>query len=155
MNINRTIEIDASPSDVWLIVADIESADTSISGIKKIEILKQATGPSIVGLQWRETREWMGKDAVEVMWVTHASEASYYETRAESHGSIYTSRIEIEPIPTGARLIQRFDGQPVTLGAKVLSTLTGWMAKKALCKTIDQDLADIKDAVEKNQLAEG
>jgi hypothetical protein len=28
--------------------------------------------------------------------------------------------------------------------------LTGWMAKKSLCKVIDQDLADIKTAAEKS-----
>jgi hypothetical protein len=149
MQVIRYTEIDASPADVWSVVSDIEKADTRISGIKEIEILERATGPSIVGLKWRETREWMGKDAVEVMWVTDASEPSYYETRAESHGSIYTSRIELETTSTGTRLTMGFSGQPVTFSAKVLWALTGWMAKKALRNTIDQDLADIKGAVEK------
>lgn len=149
MQVARFIEIDAPPADVWSVVSDIKNADTRISGIKEVEILKRATGPSIVGLKWRETREWMGKDAVEVMWVTDASEPSYYETRAESHGSIYTSRIELETTSTGTRLTMGFSGQPVTFGAKVLWALTGWMAKKSLRKTIDQDLADIKGAVEK------
>jgi len=149
MQVTRFTEIDASPSDVWSFVSDIENADTRISGIKEVEILERATGPSIVGLKWRETREWMGKDAVEVMWVTDASELSFYETRAESHGSIYTSRIELETISTGTRLTMGFSGQPVTFGAKVLWALTGWMAKKDLRKTINQDLADIKGAVEK------
>ena len=149
MQVTRFTEIDAPPSDVWSFVSDIENADTRISGIKEVEILERATGPSIVGLKWRETREWMGKDAVEVMWVSDASEPSYYETRAESHGSIYTSRIELETTSTGTRLTMGFCGQPVTFGAKVLWALTGWMAKKALRKTIDQDLADIKGAVEK------
>ena len=149
MQVTRFTEIDASPAGVWSVVSDIEKADTRISGIKEVEILERATGPSIVGLKWRETREWMGKDAVEVMWVTGASEPSYYETRAESHGSIYTSRIELETTSTGTRLTMGFSGQPVTFGAKVLWALTGWMAKNALRKTIDQDLADIKGAVEK------
>ena len=149
MQVTRFTKIDASLADVWSVVSDIENADTRISGIKEVEILERATGPSIVGLQWRETREWMGKDAVEVMWVTDASEPSYYETRAESHGSIYTSRIELETTSTGTLLTMGFSGQPVTFGAKALWALTGWMAKKALRKTIDQDLADIKGAVEK------
>ena len=149
MQVIRFTDIDASPAEVWSVVSDIEKADTRISGIKDIEILERAKGPSIVGLKWRETREWMGKDAVEVMWITDASEPSYYETRAESHGSIYTSRIELETTSTGMRLTMEFNGQPVAFGAKVLWALTGWMAKKALRKTIDQDLADIKGAVEK------
>jgi len=91
----------------------------------------------------------MGKDAVEVMWVTEASEPQYYATRAESHGAIYISRLELEQIPAGTRLTMGFIGKPDTFGAKVMWALTGWMAKKALRKTIDQDLADIRTAVEK------
>ena len=149
MQVTRSIEIEASLAEVWSFVSNIENADSWISGIKEVEILERATGPSILGLKWRETREWMGKDTVEVMWVTDASEPQYYETRAESHGSIYISRIELDRISTGTRLTMAFKGQPVTFGAKVLWALTGWMAKKALCKTIDQDLSDIRGAVEK------
>ena len=145
----RSTEIIAPPRDVWNVVADIQNAVAVISGIKVIEILEPASGPSIVGIKWRETREWLGRDAVEVMWVTDAHEASFYETRAESHGSIYTSRVELEATPTGTRLTMVFRGQPVTSGAKVLWALTGWMAKKSLCKVIDQDLQDVKAAVEK------
>lgn len=150
MHVTSFTNINASATDVWSVVSDIENAEARISGIKGVEILQQASGPSIVGLKWRETREWMGKDAVEVMWITDASEPAYYETRAESHGTIYTSRIELETIPTGTRLTMGFNGQPVTFGAKILWAMTGWMAKKASRKTIDQDLADIKAAVEKS-----
>jgi len=149
MQVTRFIEIEASLAEVWSFVSNIENAGTWISGIKEVEILERATGPSILGLKWQETREWMGKDAVEVMWVTDASEPEYYETRAESHGSIYISRLELDRITAGTRLTMSFKGQPVTFGAKVLWALTGWMAKKALRKTIDQDLSDIKGAVEK------
>jgi hypothetical protein len=150
MQITRSKEINAPPADVWAVVSDIEKAASRISGIKKIEVLERAAGPSIVGLKWRETREWMGKDAVEEMWITDASEPSFYATRAENHGSIYISRIELSETSTGTRLTMGFSGQPVTFGAKALWALTGWMAKKALRKTIDQDLADIKAAVEKS-----
>jgi hypothetical protein len=147
--VGRFKEIEAPPKDVWAVVADIENAGAAISGIKAVEILEAASGPSIVGLKWRETREWLGRDAVEVMWITDAREGSYYETRAESHGSIYTSRMELEATPTGTLLTMGFSCQPVTFGAKVLWALTGWMAKKSLSKVIDQDLEDVKGAVEK------
>lgn len=148
MHVSRTTRINATPADVWSVVSDIENAERRISGIKAIEILERPAGPSIVGLKWRETREWMGKDAVEVMWITSASERAYYETRAESHGSVYTSRLELEAIDGGTRLTMDFRGTPVTLGAKVMWALTGWMAKGALRKTIDKDLSDIKEAAE-------
>lgn len=149
MQVSSSIEILAPLMDVWKVIADIESAGTTISGIKSVEILEEASGPSIVGLKWRETREWLGRDAVEVMWITEAREASYYETRAESHGSIYTSRMELAETSSGTQLTMGFNSQPLTFGAKVLWALTGWMAKRSLCKVIDQDLQDIKGAVEK------
>lgn len=149
MHVSRFTEIDASPQEVWKLVSNIENADAYISGIKKVEIIEKAAGPSLTGLKWRETREWQGKDAEEVMWITDAEEASFYEAHAQSHGSLYISRIELDKTATGTRLTKKFTGQPLTFGAKILWALTGWMVRKALFKTLDQDLADIKNAVMK------
>ena len=79
----RSIEIAASTQAVWDIISDIEHAADHISGIKNIKVLEPATGEGMIGLKWQESREWMSRDAVEVMWVTDALEASFYETRAE------------------------------------------------------------------------
>lgn len=147
---SRSVNIAAAPDAVWAVVADIPNAADVISGIKSIEVLEPASGPGITGLKWQETREWMGRDAVEVMWVTDASEPAYYATRAESHGSVYVSRLELEPAGGGTRLSMSFDCEPVSFGAKLMWLLTGWMAKKSLCKVIDQDLADIRAAVERS-----
>ena len=145
---SQSIEIVAAPEAVWAVIADIENAVNVISGIKEIEILEAAPGPAITGVKWKETREWMGRDAVEVMWITDACSPSFYETHAESHGSIYTSRMELESTQTGTCLTMKFNCQPETFGAKMMWLLTGWMAKKSLRKVIGQDLADIKAAVE-------
>ena len=148
MQVSRDIEVNATPAAVWAYITNIKEASSWISGIKDIKVLEEAKGPSIVGLKWQETREFMGKDATEVMWITDATEPKFYQTRAESHGSIYVSRMEVEEQGSGSRLTMSFDGQPVTFTAKLLWALTGWMAKKALYKTIDQDLQDIKKAAE-------
>lgn len=145
---SQYIDIEASPDSVWRIVSDIENADKVITGIKNIEIVKPADGPDLVGLTWRETREFMGKDADETMWVTDANPPEFYATRAENHGSVYQSKIELEPITTGTRLTMDFHCHPQTWGAKILWLLTGWMAKKSLCNVIQQDLDDIKLAAE-------
>jgi len=144
---SQSIEIFAAPETVWGVIADIQNAVNVISGIKAIEILEAAPGPTITGVKWKETREWMGRDAVEVMWITDACSPSFYETRAESHGSVYTSRMELEPTQNGTRLTMKFNCQPETFGAKTMWLLTGWMAKKSLAKVIGQDLADIKAAI--------
>jgi|AACY02.16.fsa_nt_gi Polyketide cyclase / dehydrase and lipid transport. len=118
--VSRSPEILAPPRDVWKVVAGSQNAVDVISGIKAVEILEPASGPSIIGVTWREPREWPGRDAVEITWTTHAREAPYYETRAKRHGAIYTARLELEAIPKGTRLTMGFSGQPVSLGAKVL-----------------------------------
>ena len=145
----QSIEIVAAPEAVWAVIADIQNAVNVISGIKAIEIVEAAPGPTITGLKWKETREFMGRDAVELMWITEARAPSFYETRAESHGAIYVSRLELEPIQSGTCLTMKFNARPETLAAKVMWLLTGWMAKKSLCKVNGQDLADIKTAAEK------
>lgn len=146
--ISRSIPIAATPEALWAVITDIRNAAGRISAIKRIEVLEPGDGEGIVGLKWKETREWMGRDAVEVMWITVARAPDFYETRAESHGCVYRSRLEIAPNSGGVRLEMSFYCQPETLAAKLMWMLTGWMAKKALTKAIDQDLADIKQAAE-------
>jgi len=145
---SRVKEITAPPETVWAIISDIKNAANIISGIKNIETLEDSAGPSLVGTKWKETREWMGREAIETMWITESCEPLFYETRAESHGSIYQSRLNLEPQPNCTSLTMQFSCQPVTLGAKVMWLLTGWLAKSSLQKLIDQDLEDIKIASE-------
>ena len=147
---SRSKEIAATTSAVWAVISDIGNATECISAIKRIEVLEPGTDTGIVGLKWRETREWMGRDAVEVMWITDASEDSFYETRAESHGCIYKSRLELAETPSGTKLSMAFYCHPETTGAKLMWLLTSWMARRSLSKAIDQDLEDIKNAVEKS-----
>lgn len=148
MQVSRFTDIKASRQVVWDVVSDIENAASTIQGIHRIEVLEPAGGSSIVGLKWREFRSWKGQEAVEVMWITEAEKPSYYVTRAESHGAVYSSRISLQPNATGTHLTMSFTAQPVTFAARILWVLTGWMAKRALAKTIDQDIADIKAKVE-------
>lgn len=149
MELSRSVEIAAPSAAVWRVVTAIENSVTTIQGINAIEILEPASGPSIVGLKWRETRTWQGRDAVEVMRITEADEPHYYIAEAESHGARYTSRLSLTAGTGTTQLTMWFCAQPVTVGARLVWALTGWMAKRALSKTIDQDLSDIKAAVEK------
>ncbi len=146
---SRSRLISADSSVVWEVISDIENAERYISAIKKIEVLEPRQGGSILGFKWKETREWMGRDAVELMWVTATDDESFYETRAESHGSVYTSRMELSNTAAGTELSMLFYCEPLSLGAKIMWLMTGWMAKKSLGKMIDQDLGDIRQAVEK------
>ncbi len=148
MQVSVSTDIMAPREDVWKVITDIENSEATISGIDAIEVIEQATGPSIVGLKWRETRTMFGKPATEVMWITEAVEPAHYDTRAESHGAVYTTRMALDAIEGGTRLTMSFKGDAQTTGAKIMWALTGWMAKGAMRKTCKKDLDDIKAAVE-------
>lgn len=148
MQMSQSTAIDASPEKVWQIISDIDNAEATIEGILKINVLERPKGSSLKGLKWEETRIFAGREAMETMWITDSRKNKFYETRAESHGAIYKSRMEIAKDGAGSTLTMSFDGEAVTFGAKVMWALTGWMAKKPMQKAIAADLADIKAAAE-------
>jgi hypothetical protein len=140
------VDIKGSPQAVWDVVTDIRNAANHIQAIENIEILE--TPKDLVGLKWRETRTMFGKTATEIMWITNAAKLSHYETRAESHGSIYTTRVSLEPKQGHTLLRMEFEGKPVTIGARLMWGLMGFMFKGATRKALRKDLEDIKNAVE-------
>ena len=89
-----------------------------------------------------------GKEATEVMWVTDSVDNEYYCTRAESHGSVYISRLSLTESAGITSLTMSFSGEAQSLIAKVLSMLMGIFIKGAMVKELQRDLADIKNFVE-------
>lgn len=148
MHVKTEISVQAPKRAVWNAITDIKNAPNRISSIQKIEILEQPTN-GLVGLKWRETRTMFGKQATEVMWITDAVNESYYLTRAESHGSIYVSRMSVEDQQGSTKLGMEFTCEPQSMGAKIMTTLMGWMFKSASCKAMHKDLVDIQRSVEK------
>jgi len=148
MEIEVKTNIHADRESVWKTVTDIENAAQTISGIEKVEVLeKPKTG--FVGFKWTETRTMFGKTATETMWITDAVEPEFYKTRAESHGAIYVSTIEIKEKGGETELTMRFSGTPVALSAKIFWAVLGFLFVGATRKALSKDLADIKAAVEK------
>lgn len=148
MRVTVETEIDAPRADVWRLVTDIENAPATIQAIEKVDVLERPpTG--LAGLKWRETRTMFGKTATEVMWVTNAVEGSHYETRAESHGSVYKTRIALHDRNGRTGLAMTFEGEPRSVGATIMWGLTGFLFRGATRKALAKDLADIKAALER------
>ncbi len=147
MKMEVRIPINGSKEDIWKVITDIENATSNISGIEKVEILDHPKD-SLVGLKWIETRTMFGKTATETMWVTEAEDNHYYQTRAENHGAIYISRLEISEENGQNFLSMSFDGQAQSFGARIMSAIFGFLMKGATKKMIQQDLEDIKKVVE-------
>jgi hypothetical protein len=87
------------------------------------------------------------------MWITESVEKAFYTTRAESHGSVYTSTIAISEQGAGNALSMTLECQPQSFLAKLLSIPMGVMFKGATRKALLQDLNDIKAAVERLESA--
>ncbi len=149
MKISCTTQINAPKEKVWDIITNIEKAAEHISGIKSVEVLEKPHS-GVIGLKWKELRVMFGKEAEETMWITEAEENSHYQTRAESHGAIYISKLSIKEENGASHLTMSFDGQAQTTGAKIMSALMGWMFKKGTIKAVEQDLADIKAKAEED-----
>jgi carbon monoxide dehydrogenase subunit G len=143
------VTIRAPKTEVWHTITDIGNAASTISGIESVSILEKPV-QGLVGLKWIETRTMFGKTATETMWITDAVEHDYYKTRAESHGAIYVTTLSLQESEGATELTMRFSGQPVTVGAKLMWLLLGFMFAGATRKALAKDLEDIKAAVEKN-----
>jgi carbon monoxide dehydrogenase subunit G len=147
MNVTVERGIQGPKEKVWRAITDLENSPKVISGIRKINVLeKPAKG--VVGLKWEETREMFGKEATETMWITEAKEKEYYCTRAESHGSIYTTRLALGERDGNTTLVMSFSGEPQTTLAKIMSYLMAPLIRSSLKKTMAQDLEDIRRYVE-------
>ena len=146
MKIQVNITIDDTKENIWKVITDIEGSVNNIKGIEKIEILEN-DGDKFLGLKWRETRTMFGQTATEVMWITEAVENEYYLTRAESHGAIYKTELRLTKNGKSTNLIMIFTAELVTFKAKLMSIM-GFLFIGATRKALNEDLKDIKKAVE-------
>lgn len=147
MELSVSIDINAPKENVWAIISDIENSANVITAITSISVLnKGETG--LVGFKWKETRLMFGKEAEETMWITESVENEYYKTRAESHGSIYITKLSLKESDNITTFDMSFEGQAVSFGAKLMYGVMGWMFVGSMKKALMQDLNDIKKAAE-------
>ena len=148
MQVSVNTTINSSPQAVWETVTDIEHSADFISAITDLKILHTPTD-GFVGLKWIETRLMFGKSASETMWITEATALSYYCTRAESHGSVYLTKIDLCEMEKGqTQLSMLFTAQPQSIAIKIISLLMGPFIKGAMAKALQKDLDDIKHFIE-------
>ena len=107
MIVTVNTEINKPKEVVWKVITDIEHSQSVISGIKRINLLNRPSG-DLVGLKWEETREMFGKEATETMWITDAETNDYYCTRAESHGSVYITKLSLQNSGSGSEDVHNF-----------------------------------------------
>ena len=150
MKLKAEIMINGTKEQIWQAITDIEGSVETISAIEKIEILDKPEA-GLLGLKWEETRTMFGRSATDVMWITDVKENEYYQTRAENHGAIYKSKLQIEESGDKSKLTMEFEGEAQGGIAKIMSILTGFMFKSATEKALKEDLKDIKAYIEKSK----
>jgi len=147
MQTQLSIDIKSTKEKVWQAITDIENSQSMISAILKIDILHKPEH-GLVGLKWEESRDMFGKLAMETMWITEAIENDYYCTRAESHGSVYLTRLSLKPGSGSTILTMTFSAEARSIIAKVLSSLMGIFIRGSINKALRKDLDDIKSYLE-------
>ena len=148
MVVEAQVTINGSKAVIWAAITDIENAAETISGIENVEVLeKPASG--LVGLRWRETRTLRGKPATVEKWITDAAENEFYKTRAESDGFVFVTTKRISESSGGTTLTETHEFIPQGVAAKIMSIPMALVFKGVAKKFIQQDLKDIKAAVEK------
>ncbi len=147
MELSVFVEIEKSIEDVWKAIIDFENCSNYINSIIDLEIIDNPKD-TLIGFKWKETRVMFGKEATETMWITDYVENNYYQTRAESHGSIYISRVSLERVRENTKLTMSFTAEAQTFFVKILSVFMGFMIKGSMKKALLKDLNDIKNHLE-------
>ena len=147
MELSVFVEIEKSIEDVWKAIIDFENCSNYINSIVDIEIIDNPKD-TLIGFKWKETRVMFGKEATETMWITDYVENNYYQTRAESHGSIYISRVSVERVGENSKLTMSFSAEAQTFLVKIISVCMGFIIKGSMKKALLKDLNDIKNHLE-------
>ncbi len=148
MKLSVAVEIKKPIEDVWQTIIDFDNCSNFIESIIALEILNKPKD-TLVDFKWKETRVMFGKEATETMWITDYKENVYYQTRAESHGSVYISRLSIEKLGDNTKLTMSFAGEAQTTFVKIFSFCFGFMFIASMKKALLKDLNDIKAHLEK------
>jgi len=146
MTITVSEEIDAPRERIWNVITDIDSWADTIAGIVSIEVINRPEA-GIVGLKWREKRVLFGKEAAETMWISAAEPNRWYETTAENHGAIYSTRLSMDDSNDKVILTMTFSAKPTTIASKLFS-LIGFMFNGTMRKMPQKDLTDIRRVAE-------
>ena len=141
MTVEAQITINGTRPEIWNVMTNIRDAADIISGIEQIEILQQPES-GLVGLKWRETRMYFGKPSAIDKWITEAVENTFFKTRAEMEGYIFTTTLTLSGNDGNLLLTSSHETTPVGLLARIKS-LPMIFFKGMLKKAILQDLRDL------------
>lgn len=146
MTITVSEEINAPRERIWNVITDIDSWADTIAGIVSVEVINKPEA-GVVGMKWKEKRVLFGKEAVETMWISAAEPNSWYETNAENHGAIYSTRLSLDDSNDKVVLTMTFSAKPTSIASKLMSVMS-FMFNGTMRKMMQKDLTDIRRVAE-------
>ncbi len=146
MAIEASVTINASREAVWAVITDIDRAAERISGIVRIDV-QERPAQGVVGLRWLETRSLRGDEATVELRIVEAEAPRFYRTRAEAQGFEFMTTISLSGQGAGCTLTSHHESRPLTFAARLMM-VPMFLFKGMWRKLLEQDLADIKSAVE-------
>ncbi len=135
--------IEASPDDVFQVVAHIEEFENINPKITRIEFLTESrTG---VGTRFKETRVMKGREATSTLEVTEYEPPSSVRLVSDEGGTIWDTVFTVTPKGENSVLKMDMAVGPYKLAAKLFTPLIMRMVKNA----IEEDMDLIKTHCEK------
>ena len=141
-----SVDIDASPQEVFGVVSDIENSHEHIEGIAKVEMLTE--GEVGVGTKWRETRIMMKRESTEEMEITAFERPSHYSVYCDSAGYDMEWTMRVEAKNEGSKLCLNMSSKPRTIIGKMMTPVEWLMVAIWAKKCVVKDLDDIKRFIE-------
>lgn len=153
--LRRTQQISASPSAVWAVLTDLESAASLLRGVESIELL--TSGPYDVGTRWRETRTIMGGRETEQLQVLEAVPDHRSVISAAARGVTYTTTFTLTATSRGTDLAMEFSAGAGAPGGSVafVPRVLARIGARVTTGVMEQDLQDIAAAAERRAADSG
>jgi uncharacterized protein YndB with AHSA1/START domain len=150
MQVSIATTVEAPPSRVFAVAADIARWPDFMSAIERVDLL--TPGPVAIGARFRETRTMFGRSASEEMTVVEFTPPHRLVLAAHNHGTAYRAEHIFEASGAGTRLRMIFGGVPTSLMARLMAPL-GWLFLPAVKRQLAADLADLKREAERGPRA--
>lgn len=146
--VEASIEVSAPAADVWNIITDVRRSAEVVGAIDDVVMLADEAEFGI-GTRWRETRTTAGKPLVVEMEVISINPGNSYVVEVEQRDIIYVTTISLTSLgPTSCLLAMTFAGEVTGLLPKLRAFTVGRLSGRSIQQTLQQELVDIKAAVE-------
>ena len=148
MKVQSSIQINAPIEEVFRIFTDIENLEKNIENIIKVELLSDKKEG--LGVKWRETRVFFGREATEEMEISDLKENESYTVTAESNGTKYTSVYNFQENNGGTLVEMEFSAKTLTTFSKIMS-IFAFLFIGSIKKAFQKDMEELKRILEKQK----